>query len=206
MVYDNKHDGNTSLRTVAFIDAGQFRPGVIMNRLELPNGRRFDWSKFRSFLNCVSGSPLLDAHYFDSVDPSTIERQVNFHQFLRNQLSFQLHFSGLKEKRRKCPECDCTYEEIEQKGVDVSLTISMLKLAYNNAYDQALLCTGDGDFAPLASFIRDSLGKRVIVLGWSNGVAPALRDAAHSTITLNDYTKEFIGDNARSTPAKNGTE
>lgn len=184
---------SSSLRTVAFIDAGQFRPGVIAGRLDLPNGRRFDWQMFSDYLAQVAGSPLLDAHFFDSIDPDTVERQATFHQFLRNQLSFQLHFSGLKEKKRRCPECGIQYEEFEQKGVDVSMTISMLKLAYSNAYDQALLCTGDGDFAPLVSFIRDSLGKRVVVLGWSNGVAPGLRDSAYATITLNDYIDKFVG-------------
>jgi len=185
---------STNLRTIAFIDAGQFRPGVVFSRLGLPNGRRFDWDLFNKFLRKIAGSTLLDAHYFDSIDPTTIERQIPFHTFLRNQLAFQLHFSALKEKVRKCPNCSSQYEELEQKGVDVSMTISMLKLAYNNAYDQALLCTGDGDFAPLVSYIRDSLGKRIIVLGWSDGIAPALRDAAYATITLNDYLDEFVGD------------
>jgi len=182
------------LRTIAFIDAGQFRPGVITDRLGLSETKRFDWEKFCLFLEQVSGGPLMDAHYFDSVDPETVGRQCNFHTFLRNQLAFQLHFSELKMKRRTCPECRAVYEEFEQKGVDVSMTVSMLKLAHSHAYDQALLCTGDGDFAPLVSFIRDALGKRVIILGWANGVSPALRDSAYKTITLNEYLAEFIGD------------
>ena len=182
------------LRTIAFIDAGQFRPGIITARLGLNGDQRFDWNKFHTLLEQIAGSPLLDAHYFDSVDPNTIERQGSFHQFLRNSLAFQLHFSELKSKRRTCPECDASYEELEQKGVDVSLTVSMLKLAYSHAFDQALLCTGDGDFAPLVSFIRDALGKRVIVLGWANGVSPSLRDSAYKTITLNEHREHLIGD------------
>ena len=181
------------LRTVAFIDAGQFRPGVVTGRLRLPGDKRFDWERFRRFLERTSESPLLDAHYFDSIDPNTFERQGGFHQFLRNQLAFQLHFTELKQKKRTCPLCNGTYEELEQKGVDVSMTVSMLKLAYSNAYDQALLCTGDGDFAPLVDFIRDALGKRVIILGWADGVSPALRDAAYKTITLNDHLEELVG-------------
>jgi len=184
----------TSLRTIAFVDAGQFRPNVITSRLNLADDNRFDWIKFRDFLEKSSGSTLFDAHYFDSIDPNFIDRQVSFHQFLRNQLSFQLHFSELKHKERKCPDCGSSYQEIEQKGVDVSLTISMLKLASSNAYDQALLCTGDGDFAPLVKYIRESLGKRIIVFGWASGVSPALRNAAYKTITLNEFADEFTGD------------
>jgi len=186
---------DAGLRTIAFIDAGQFRPSVVYSRLVVPDGSRFDWDLFKRFLEEIAGSPLHDANYFDSTDPnSDPTRQANFHLFLRNQLSFQLHFSTIKEKHRRCASCGNVNEEYEQKGVDVSMTVSMLKLAYANAYDQALLCSGDGDFAPLVGFLRESLGKRVIVVGWSNGVAPALRDAAYTTVILNDHTGKFIGD------------
>lgn len=186
-----------ALRTIAFIDAGQFRPGIITSRLSLPEDRRFDWVKFTDFLAAVAGCPPVDAHYFDSLDAEASSRLGQFHIFLRNQLGFQLHFLPLKDKPRKCPHCTRTYFEPEQKGVDVSITVSMLKLAYSNAYDQAILCTGDGDFAPLATFLRDSLGKRVIVIGWEGGVAPVLRDSAYRTVILNKFSEELIGDRER---------
>jgi len=180
------------MRTMAFIDAGQFRPGVIMNRLDLSNGRRFDWKLFKSLLERKAGTKLHDAFYFDSIDDASLERQTGFHQFLRNELCFQLQLTGLKDKRRKCPECSSIYTEQEQKGVDVSLVITMLTLAYANSFDQALLCTGDGDFAPLVSRIRKLLGKRVVIFGWRGGIAPQLRDAAYDTVVLNNHTDEFL--------------
>jgi len=186
-----------SMRTVAFIDAGQFRPNIIASRLDLSNGKRFDWQKFKTFLQDKAGGGLIDVHFFDSLDETTIERQGSFHQFLRNELGFQLHFTELKEKKRECPKCAHSWDEVEQKGVDVSMTVSVMKLAYSNAYDQALLCTGDGDFAPLVEFIRNSLGKRVVVIGWWNGVSPSLRDAAWETLTLNEFRDQLVGDRDR---------
>lgn len=183
---------SSALRTIAFVDAGQFRPALVANRLGLTNGRRFDWELFKKFLDRVAGGPLLDTHYFDSIEDTALPGRLNFHQFLRAQLGFQLHLSQLKEKQRYCPNCSNTHTEYEQKGVDVGMTISMFKLA--RAYDQALLCSGDGDFTTLAEFLRDSLGKRVIVLGWANGIAPSLRQIAFCTICLNDYAENFIGD------------
>lgn len=182
------------LRTIAFIDAGQFRPASVSARLRLVPGKRFDWDRFGAFLSEIAGTELFDAHYFDGVEGDSATKQASFHQFLKTVLGFQMHFTHTREKLRSCPECKKQYAEIEQKGVDVNLALAMLKLAYSNAYDQALLCSGDGDFAPLVRHLRESMGKRVIVLGWMNSIAPALRDAAFRTVILNDHLDKIIGD------------
>ena len=182
------------LKTIAFIDAGQFRPAVVASRLQLPGDKRFDWERFKEFLQSICEGYLIDCHYFDSLEADSVERQIKFHSYLRNALGFQMHFLDLKEKLHHCPACNHIATEREQKGVDVGLTVQMMKLAYNGAFDHALLCSGDGDFAPVVEFVRDTMGKRVTVLGWSNGVAPYLREAACKTITLNDHFVKFIGD------------
>ena len=193
MVFPKLLSGQASLRTIAFVDAGQFRPAVVNGRLNLAGDRRFDWGMFKRFVDSVAGGSVFDVHYFDSTEPQSLERQSNFHLFLRQQLGFQLHFSPLREKQRRCPCCRRNYMEFEQKGVDVNMTISMLRLADRNAYDQAILCSGDGDFAYLVEYLRDALGKRVVVLGWAAGVALPLREAAYCTLNLNDYANHFIG-------------
>ncbi|QGJ70249.1 Hypothetical protein PBC10988_19440 [Planctomycetales bacterium 10988] len=182
------------MRTIAFIDAGQFRPMIVNQRLQLNQGKRFDWHRFKYWMDRICETPLFDIHYFDCISNTPSDGRENFHQFLRNSLGFQLHFSELKEKRRSCPHCRANYLEHEQKGVDVGIAIHMLKLASANAFDQALLCSGDGDFAALASHLRDALGKRVIVVGWHNGVAPALRDVAYRVIHLEDFQEKIVGD------------
>lgn len=181
------------MKTIAFIDAGQFRPAIVNQRLHMPQGQRFDWSLFRNFMRQAASDEVFDTHYFDCVSDAPSAGREAFHQFLRNTLSFQLHFSELKDKRRTCGLCKGTYIEHEQKGVDVGIAVHMLKLAYSNAYEQALLCSGDGDFAPLVTYLRDSLGKRVIAVGWQNGVAPALRDASYKVVHLEDYQQAIIG-------------
>ncbi|MEK6234491.1 MAG: NYN domain-containing protein [Planctomycetales bacterium] len=182
------------MKTIAFIDAGQFRPSIVNQRLQLEQGKRFDWNHFKGFMDEISGGPIFDTHYFDCVSDAPSAGREAFHQFLRNMLGFQLHFSELKEKRRNCAACGDQHVEHEQKGVDVGIATYMLKLAFSNSYEQALLCSGDGDFAPLVTYLRDSLGKRVTVIGWHNGIAPALRDAAHGVVYLEDYQHKVVGD------------
>lgn len=192
------------MRTIAFIDAGQFRPAIVNQRLQMESRKRFDWNRFRILMDEFAGSDVFDVHYFDCVSDAPSAGREAFHQFLRNTLGFQLHFSELKEKRRTCPSCRTTYVEHEQKGVDVGIAVHMLKLAFNGAYDQALLCSGDGDFAGLVTHLRDTLGKRVVVVGWHNGVAPSLRDAAFRVVHLEEFQERIVGNTPDPAPVLAG--
>lgn len=188
------------MKTIAFIDAGQFRPAIVNQRLQMDYGKRFDWNRFKAYMDHLSGGEIFDVHYFDCVSDAPSAGREAFHQFLRNTLGFQLHFTELKEKRRQCPQCNAMYVEHEQKGVDVGIAVHMLKLAVSHSYEQALLCSGDGDFASLVTDLRDTLGKRIVVIGWHNGVAPALRDAAYRVIHLEEHYDRIVGDAPESMP------
>jgi len=185
-----------SMRTMAFIDAGQFRPAILINKLGLPSEKRFDWDLFRQLLVDMAGGQLFDTHYFDSPEIGT-NRQAPFHRLLKNTLNFNLHFSEMKERRVVCSKCNQTHIDNEQKGVDVSLTVVMMALAYRNAYDQALLCSGDGDFAPLVEHLRHALGKRIVVIGWKSNIATTLKDAAYKVIHIDDHRDELISNKIR---------
>jgi uncharacterized LabA/DUF88 family protein len=47
-----------------------------------------------------------------------------------------------------------------EKGVDVQIAVDMIRYARNNAYDTAILVSGDGDFAPALEFIKE-FGKHI---------------------------------------------
>ena len=47
-----------------------------------------------------------------------------------------------------------------EKGVDIQIAVDMLRLAFVNAYDIAVLVSGDGDFAEVVRVVQD-LGKQV---------------------------------------------
>jgi uncharacterized LabA/DUF88 family protein len=182
------------MKTVAFIDAAQFRPAIVNQRLQIASGKRFDWSRFRRLMDDVMGEPVFDVHYFDCVRDAPGAGREAFHQFLRNNLAFQLHFSEIKEKRRTCAVCRHAWTDPESKGIEVGIAVQMLKLAFNGGFEQALLCSGDGDLSHLGKELRDTLGKRLTILGWHNSVSPSMRDAAYKVVYLDDYRSQIIGD------------
>jgi uncharacterized LabA/DUF88 family protein len=51
------------------------------------------------------------------------------------------------------------------KEDDINLAVDMVKLAYNNAYDTAILVSSDGDFVPAIKVVKE-VGKKVENIGF----------------------------------------
>ena len=70
-----------------------------------------------------------------------------------------------------------------EKGVDIYLAIDMLKYAFDDVYDTAILVSGDGDFAKAVSAVRD-LGKHVEHAYFNTGQSIHLRDSCDVRVDL----------------------
>ncbi|MHA1986127.1 MAG: LabA-like NYN domain-containing protein [Promethearchaeota archaeon] len=62
-----------------------------------------------------------------------------------------------------------------EKKVDIKIAIDMISLAYENAYDTVVLVSGDGDFVPVASKVKE-LDKKVEVWAFKYSLAKTLRE------------------------------
>jgi uncharacterized protein (TIGR00288 family) len=62
-----------------------------------------------------------------------------------------------------------------EKKVDIQIAIDIVSLAYENAYDTAVLISGDGDFVPIIRKIRE-LGKNVEIWAFKYSLAKAISD------------------------------
>ena len=58
------------------------------------------------------------------------------------------------EPVKLCPECRADMRGNEEKGVDVRLATDMIKLAWVDDYDIAVLISSDGDFVPVVEFLK----------------------------------------------------
>jgi len=65
-------------------------------------------------------------------------------------------------------------EAIEKK-VDINIAIDVVSLAYEDAYDTAVMVTGDGDFLPVVKKIKD-LGKDVELWAFKYSLSNAMRE------------------------------
>ncbi len=54
----------------------------------------------------------------------------------------------------QCPSCGADMRGTEEKGVDVRIATDMIKLAWVDNYDTAVLLSSDKDFIPLVEFLE----------------------------------------------------
>ena len=62
-----------------------------------------------------------------------------------------------------------------EKKVDINIAIDIISLAYENAYDMAVLVSGDGDFVPVVKKVK-KLDKNVEVWAFRYSLANALKE------------------------------
>jgi len=79
-------------------------------------------------------------------------------------------------------------EAMVEKGVDVMIAIDLVKNAYEDLYDTAILVSGDGDFYPAIQAVKD-LGKHVEVAAFDSNISPEAARVADLHLKL---TKTFF--------------
>jgi uncharacterized LabA/DUF88 family protein len=60
-----------------------------------------------------------------------------------------------------CPNCNQPLDLYQEKGIDVAIATDIIRLAWENAFDTAILVSNDKDFIPVVKFIEQK-GKKVI--------------------------------------------
>ncbi len=77
----------------------------------------------------------------------------------------------------------------KEKGVDVLIATDMVRFAWEETYDTAILVTADSDLVPVVTFLRQK-GKRVI-----HGIFPPrgaeLATASWATLRIPSFMDEF---------------
>jgi uncharacterized LabA/DUF88 family protein len=170
-------------RTICFVDNSNVFGG------QRSVGWRIDWQKFAAHLD--STSPVWQTYFFASeLDPPRAI-QTDFYRFLKEQLRWELRLYDLGQKTQRCSSCGNQERLPAEKGVDVGLATKMLMLAFNKAYETAILVSGDKDYLETVGFIKN-LGLRVEVISWAGALSPELRAESSVPVILLDNLRAQI--------------
>jgi len=128
----------------------------------------------------TQGRQRIRAYYYGSVGVPPKENQIKFHDRLR--------YSGLQVvtkplKVRLNP--DTGEQHLIEKGVDVALVSDLLSLAWEGAYDVAVIVSGDADFVGTIEKVKYK-GKIVEVASFRDSLSGDLRRVADKVIFLDD--------------------
>jgi len=165
-------------RVALFIDGSNFYHGLKANF-----GRtRVDFYKFATLLR-GENRKLIRIYYYNAphkkeIDEEKYKSQQKFFSLLERTPYLELKLGRLE------PRGDTFIE----KGVDILLAVDMLKYAYDDTYDTAILVSGDGDFAAAVNAVKDR-GKHVEHAYFKDAPSVALRKACDKYIPLD---KDFI--------------
>jgi len=171
-------------RVVIFIDGSNFFHGIRYLNVKI------DYAKLVEFLR--RGRYLVRTYFYTAVpQEKDVKKGTPEWDSLMRQKRFldELSLMGIKVRTsnlRKLPS-----GEYLEKEVDIMLATDMLSLAYRNAYDTAILVSGDSDFIYTVEEVQ-RLGKRVENASFKKTSSFNLRKTCDEFILLDDYLDLLI--------------
>lgn len=148
--------------------------------------KRCDWPKLPVTLAAAAQAcapqlgPLQvdDTRVYASVNPLTeanlrrwldnfLDRQPGFRVFVRERQARKrpIHCRKCGTETADCPHCHAPFERAIEKGTDAAILTDMFSLAWEQAYEVAILVSGDADMVPAVEKIQDR-GLKVINATW----------------------------------------
>lgn len=168
-------------RVIVYIDGFNLYFGIIDR-----GWRRYLWLDLPALANrLLKPSQSLEAvKYFTARvrdDKGKVERQNTFLQALQARGGLDILFGRYQKKSKKCRNCGQSWTEYEEKMTDVRLSTELLRDAFNDRFDTAILMTADADIVPPIEVIKSEFPQKKIVLAFPpKRDSYGLRKVAHS--------------------------
>ncbi|WP_456393637.1 LabA-like NYN domain-containing protein [Persephonella sp.] len=166
-------------RVVIFIDGGNMFHAT--NALKL----KINYKKLVEILR--KDRWLLRAYFYTGIPSGDLPKELR--EQLRRQQGFlnELQNLGIKVKTMPLKK---TPEGYIEKGIDILIATDMISLAFKNAYDTAILVSGDSDFVPVVEKIQE-LGKRVENAAFKKTSSYELRRVCDEFLLLDNIKHRF---------------
>ncbi|MCX6708995.1 MAG: NYN domain-containing protein [Candidatus Woesearchaeota archaeon] len=143
--------------------------------------KKIDYSKL--IKEITKDTDFIRGYFYDSVEEPIDGKKSGFFDKLRS-LEITVVTKRLRFKDVQCKHCSKMDVHVPyQKGVDVSLVTDVMGLAFEKAYDTAIIVSGDNDFVDAINFIKRK-GLKVWVVSFLNCLGEDTMRAGDRTIHL----------------------
>jgi uncharacterized LabA/DUF88 family protein len=167
-------------RVIVFIDGLNLFHAIC--RLKIPHLNWLDPVALSKYYIRSRDEEITQILYFSALathlDESSQKRDLSYITALRMR-NIKPILGQFKEKDRYCPKCFSNSRAHEEKETDVNIALALLNLAYQNAYDRALLISNDSDLAPAIRTVRELFPQKRITI-----VAPPLSRQCNELIQV----------------------
>ncbi|WP_457639585.1 LabA-like NYN domain-containing protein [Persephonella sp.] len=166
-------------RVVIFIDGGNMFHASNSLKLKINYKKLIDILKKDRW--------LLRAYFYTGIPSGDLPKEVR--EQLKKQQGFlnELQNMGIKVKTMPLKK---TPEGYIEKGIDILIATDMITLAFRDAYDTAVLVSGDSDFLPVVEKVQE-LGKRVEIASFKKTSSYELRKISDEFILLDNIKHRF---------------
>jgi uncharacterized LabA/DUF88 family protein len=161
-----------------FIDGSNIFWGLQNYRNKLQEKVSIDYGKLVAYI--AADRQIRGRMYYCSQPAILPEAQAKFLDMLR-QSEITVKPKLLKQRAGSM----AGVKRYVEKGVDVAVVTDLLSLAWENAYDDAVLVSGDADYTGAVDKVR-SKGKMVEVVAWRDSMSRELKNAVNKVIYLDD--------------------
>jgi uncharacterized LabA/DUF88 family protein len=156
--------------------------------------RRYKWISLFELARCFVGGneELVGVDLFTTVPTTNMGKQHRHRMFIKAQecCGVTVTHGAFREKEVRCEAlCKSSFFIRIEKQTDVNIALKMLDLAHQDAYDKALLISGDTDLIPAIRLVRERWPHKQIIavlpIGRrKNGLD--VRHACNSEIKMNE--------------------
>lgn len=141
---------------------------------------------YQKFVDLIAGNrELLRTIYYCSKPVAPSGGQQRFIDYLRS-IGIQVVEKLLKTRMDIVTRRTFSVE----KGVDVALAVDLVGLAWENAYDVAVVVSGDSDYVGAIKMVMNK-GKNVEVVSFRSSLSRELREAALRTTFIDDIIPQI---------------
>lgn len=149
----------------------------------------------------------LDAWYFNSTPDPASDSQNAFHSWLKTSEpkgpGIRVKLYDIKKKEFVCKNCGETVSVGVQKGADVGIATTAMKLF--ERFDAIILSAGDGDFEDFIKYIVEDNDKKLYIVGFAGSISPDLQQFSLANYLLNEHYSD-ICDNREFKPFDDADE
>jgi uncharacterized LabA/DUF88 family protein len=117
---------------------------------ENPAFHVYKWLNIDKLLKTYFPRGIEKILYFTSPTPWDADKVARHKIFIKalESTGIEMVYGKFKDRDRKCPKCKQDYKSREEKQTDVSIALTLFRMAYEKKFDEAILLTGDSDQLP----------------------------------------------------------
>jgi uncharacterized LabA/DUF88 family protein len=148
------------------------------------------WLDLRRLCEVFAPKPdhdLMSVNYFSAFATWRLEAFARHREFVHalEATGVNAVLGRFKEKDRECWKCRSAWKDHEEKETDVNIAIWLVRDAYEDRFDRALLISGDSDLSPAVRMVKVTFPHKEIRV-----IAPVGRPFSMDLVTVAGPTTE----------------